>query len=138
MAEKANAQKKRNRVVEFILTEHKFENYLLLFLGIFAIELGTILLTNFLTINQGAWLLGTPIAKKIFSWLLVGLGSISIVLVAAGFYRPSFDEIKNIKGLKKQEFFWNVVKVISFSVIVALFLSLTSFGIDRLFSLFTK
>lgn len=138
MAEKANAQKKRNRVVEFILTEHKFENYLLLFLGIFAIELGTILLTNFLTINQGAWLLGTPIAKKIFSWLLVGLGSISIILVAAGFYRPSFDEIKNIKGLKKQEFFWNVVKVISFSVIVALFLSLTSFGIDRLFSLFTK
>lgn len=112
---------KRNRVIEFIRTEHKFENYLLLFLGIFSIELGTILLTNFLTINEGAWLIGTQVGKTIFSWLLVGLGVIAIIFVAVGFYAPSFDEIKNITGLKKKEFFWNVVKVISFSAVLALF-----------------
>ena len=114
-AEEAKVEKageKRNRVAEFILTEHKFENYLLLFLGIFAIELGAILLTNFLTINDG---------KTVFAWVLVGLGAVSVILVAFGFYRPSFDEIKNITGLKKKEFFWNVVKVVCFSVVIALF-----------------
>lgn len=124
MAEEAKVEKageKRNRVAEFILTEHKFENYLLLFLGIFAIELGAILLTNFLTINEGAWLIGTQVGKTVFAWVLVGLGAVSVILVAFGFYRPSFDEIKNITGLKKKEFFWNVVKVVCFSVVIALF-----------------
>ena len=104
-AEEAKVEKageKRNRVAEFILTEHKFENYLLLFLGIFAIELGAILLTNFLTINEGAWLIGTQVGKTVFAWVLVGLGAVSVILVAIGFYRPSFDEIKNITGLKKK------------------------------------
>ena len=66
-AEEAKVEKageKRNRVAEFILTEHKFENYLLLFLGIFAIELGAILLTNFLTINA---LLLTPDSLRIYA-----------------------------------------------------------------------
>lgn len=121
MAEKTKTQQKRNRVTEFILTEHRFENYLLLFLGIFAIELGVILLTNFLTINEGAWLIGTPIAKTIFAWVLVGLGVVSVVLVAITFYRPSFDEIKNITGLKKKEFLFNVLKVVCFSLIICLF-----------------
>ena len=79
-AEEAKVEKageKRNRVAEFILTEHKFENYLLLFLGIFAIELGAILLTNFLTINEGAWLIGTQVGKTVFAWVLVGLGAVS-------------------------------------------------------------
>jgi hypothetical protein len=134
MAEKVKEEQKKNRVVEFILTEHKIENYLLLFLGIFAIELGVILLRGLadsskalLIIPDTAWLIGGALKTKIFSWILVALGVISIVLVASSFYRPSFDEIKHIKGLKKKEFFWNVIKVVCFSIILALFFVLCEF-----------
>lgn len=140
MAENVKIEKKeekKNRVVEFILSEHKLENYLLLFLGIFAIELGVIILRGLadtskalLIIPDTAWLIGGAVKTKIFSWILVALGVISIILVATSFYRPSFDEIRNIKGLKKKEFFWNVVKVICFSVVLALFFVLADYVIE--------
>lgn len=140
MAENVKLEKKeekKNRVVEFILSEHKLENYLLLFLGIFAIELGVIILRGLadtskalLIIPDTAWLIGGAVKTKIFSWILVALGTISIILVATSFYRPSFDEIRNIKGLKKKEFFWNVVKVVCFSVVLALFFVLADYVIE--------
>ncbi len=140
MAENVKIEKKeekKNRVIEFILSEHKLENYLLLFLGIFAIELGVIILRGLadtskalLIIPDTAWLIGGAVKTKIFSWILVALGTISIILVATSFYRPSFDEIRNIKGLKKKEFFWNVVKVVCFSVVLALFFVLADYVIE--------
>lgn len=140
MAENVKLEKKeekKNRVVEFILAEHKVENYLLLFLGIFAIELGVIILRGLadtskalLIIPDTAWLIGGAVKTKIFSWVLVALGSVSIILVATSFYRPSFDEIRNIKGLKKKEFLWNVVKVVCFSAVLALFFVLADYVIE--------
>ncbi len=136
MAEKVQAEKK-NRVAEFILSEHKIENYLLLFLGIFAIELGVILLQGkLLSIPEEAWLIGGKTNTTIFSWVLVGLGAISIILVAASFYRPSISEIKHITGLTKKEFFWNCVKVICFTVILALFFIGCDFVIEKIIELF--
>lgn len=136
MAEKVVKEEKRNRVVDFILEEHKVENYLLLFLGVFAIELGIILLQGkLLTIPEEAWLIGGKVATKIFSWILVGLGAVSIVLVAASFYRPSFSEIKHIKGLKKKEFLWNIVKVVCFSIVLALFFIACDWVIEKIVQL---
>ncbi len=136
MAEKVQAEKK-NRVAEFILSEHKIENYLLLFLGIFAIELGVILLQGkLLSIPEEAWLIGGKTNTTIFSWVLVGLGAISIILVAASFYRPSISEIKHITGLTKKEFFWNCVKVICFTVVLALFFIGCDFVIEKIIELF--
>ena len=135
MAEKVQAEKK-NRVVEYLLSEHKIENYLLLFLGVFAIELGVILLQGqLLSIPEEAWLIGGKTNTVIFSWVLVGLGAISIVLVAAAFYRPSIAEIKHISGLKFNEFLWNVVKVIGFSVVLALFFIGCDFVIEKFIQL---
>ena len=135
MAEKVQAEKK-NRVVEYLLSEHKIENYLLLFLGVFAIELGVILLQGqLLSIPEEAWLIGGKTNTVIFSWILVALGTISIVLVAAAFYRPSIAEIKHISGLKFNEFLWNVVKVISFSVVLALFFIGCDFVIEKFIQL---
>lgn len=135
MAEKVQAEKK-NRVVEYLLSEHKIENYLLLFLGVFAIELGVILLQGqLLSIPEEAWLIGGKTNTIIFSWILVGLGVISIALVAAAFYRPSIAEIKHISGLKFNEFLWNVVKVIGFSVVLALFFIGCDFVIEKFIQL---
>ena len=121
MAEKMKAEKK-NRVVEYLLSEHKLENYLLLFLGLFAIELGVILLQGkLLTIPEEAWLIGGK--------------TISIVLVASSFYRPSFTEIRHITGLKWKEFLWNVVKVVLFSVVLALFFIGCDWVIEKIIQL---
>ena len=135
MAEKVQAEKK-NRVVEYLLSEHKLENYLLLFLGVFAIELGVILLQGeLLSIPEEAWLIGGKTNTTIFSWVLVGLGAISILLVAAAFYRPSIAEIKHISGLKANEFLWNVIKVLGFTIVLALFFIGCDFVIEKLIQL---
>lgn len=135
MAEKVQAEKK-NRVVEYLLSEHKLENYLLLFLGVFAIELGVILLQGeLLSIPEEAWLIGGKTNTTIFSWVLVGLGAISILLVAAAFYRPSIAEIKHISGLKANEFLWNVIKVLGFTIVLALFFIGCDFVIEKFIQL---
>lgn len=135
MAEKVKAEKK-SRVVEYLLTEHKIENYLLILLGLFAIELGVLLLQGtLLTIPENAWLVGGTINTKIFSWVLVGLGAVSIILVASSFFRPSISEIKHITGLKANEFLWNVIKVISFSAVLALFFIGCDYVIEKLIQL---
>lgn len=135
MAEKVQAEKK-NRVVEYLLSEHKLENYLLLFLGVFAIELGVILLQGeLLSIPEEAWLIGGKTNTTIFSWVLVGLGAISILLVAAAFYRPSIAEIKHISGLKANEFLWNVIKVLGFTIVLALFFIGCDFVIEKIIQL---
>ena len=132
MAEKAKTEKK-SRVIEYLLAEHKIENYLLLFLGVFAIELGVILLQGtLLSIPEETWLIGGTLNTKIFSWILIGLGAISIGLVASAFFYPSFSEIKHIKGLKAKEFFWNVVKVVVFSAVLALFFVGCDFVIEKI------
>lgn len=116
MAEK----EKKNRVMDVLLKEHKWENLVLAILAIFAIELGVLILSgNYLSIPEEAFLIGKY--WKAFSWVLVGLGAVSFILAVSSFFVPSLAEIKHITGLKKGEFFWNVVKVFAFSSILALF-----------------
>ena len=116
MAEK----EKKNRVVDVLVKEHKWENLILAILAVFAIELGVLILSgNYLAIPAEAFLIGKY--WKAFSWILVGLGSVSFILAVSSFFVPSLAEIKHISGLKKGEFFWNVVKVFGFTIILALF-----------------
>ncbi len=116
MAEKK--VEKKNRVLQAIHHEWKYENLILVVLALFAIELGVLLLTGDLTIASTAFLIGPY--WKVFAWILVVLGALSMLLAVSSFYRPSFAEIKHITGLKKRTFFGNVVIVLIFSVILAL------------------
>ena len=114
----AEEKQKKNRVGDVIRHEYKYENLILVILALFALELGVLLLGGYLTISEGAFLIGEY--WKVFAWILVGLGVISLVLAVSSFYRPSFAEIKHITGLKKKEFFSNILIVIVFSVVLAL------------------
>lgn len=131
MAEKV----KKNRVVEFVLKEHKYENLILALLSIFAIELGVLLLSKtYLTIPAEAFLIGRYSTQ--FSWILIVLGAISLILSVSSFFIPSLAEIKHIHGLKKAQFFWNVVKVFAFSLVLALFFTLCDWVIESIIKLF--
>ena len=130
MAEK----EKKNRVMDVLLKEHKWENLVLAILAIFAIELGVLILSgNYLSIPEEAFLIGKY--WKAFSWVLVGLGAVSFILAVSSFFVPSLAEIKHITGLKKGEFFWNVVKVFAFSVIVVAFLFVCDWAINLVIEL---
>lgn len=127
MAEK----EKKNRVMDVLLKEHKWENLVLAILAIFAIELGVLLLSKtYLTIPADAFLIGKY--WKPFAWILVALGAVSLILAVSSFYVPSFAEIKHITGLKKKEFFSNVLQVFLFSIILAVFFFLCDLAIESI------
>lgn len=113
MAEK----EKKNRVAQAIKSEWKYENLVLVILALFAIELGVLLLVGDLTISSNAFLIGEY--WKVFAWILVVLGGVSMILAVSSFYRPSFAEIKHISGLKKKEFIENIITTLIFSAILA-------------------
>lgn len=112
----AETKEKKNRIMEAIAHEWKYENLILVVLALFAIELGVLLLTKDLTISEEAPIIGEH--WKLFAWILVGLGAVSTLLAVSGFYRPSFAEIKHITGLTRKEFLADIVIVIVFSLIV--------------------
>jgi preprotein translocase subunit SecE len=109
---------KPNRIGQFISTTYKFENFILIALAIFAIVFGVLILNGTLTIPETAFIVGS--FGNVFAWILVGLGAISLVIVAIPFYRPSIDEIQHVKGYKVGEFFRNVLIVIAFTIVLAI------------------
>ena len=108
---------KKNRVIQAISHEWKYENLILVVLALFALELGILLLTGDLTISSNAFLIGPY--WKVFAWILVGLGVIALLLAVASFYRPSLAEVKHVTGLKRKEFVVNVITVFVFILVVA-------------------
>ena len=115
---KPAVQEKPNRIAQFLNTEYKFENFLLVALSLLAIVFGVLILQDTFSIPADAFLVGQY--GDVFAWVLIVLGVISLLLWAIPFYRPSVSEIKHIKGLKRREFFGNVLKVIVFTIVLAL------------------
>ena len=114
--------------------EYKYENLILAFLAVFAIVLGALIVNGTLVIGKDYFLIGSY--PKVFAWVLVGLGAISLLLVVLPFYKPSFDEAKHIKGLKKSEFLVNIARVLIFIFILAGFFFLCDLALDPLMDLF--
>ena len=110
-------EEKKNRVLQAIYHEWKYENLILVVLALFALELGVLLLTGDLTISANAFLIGEY--WKVFAWILVGFGVIALLLAVASFYRPSLAEIKHVTGLKRKEFLVNVITVFVFILVIA-------------------
>lgn len=109
-------EEKKNRVLQAIYHEWKYENLILVVLALFALELGVLLLTGGLDFAQNVFLLSDY--KTVFAWILVGLGVVALLLAVSSFYRPSISEIKHVTGLKKKEFFVNVVTVFVFILVL--------------------
>ena len=125
-------QEKPNRIAQFLNTEYKWENFVLVGLSLFAIVFGVLILQDTFSIPADAFLVG-PYAN-IFAWVLIVLGVISLLLWAGPFFRPSISEIKHIKGLKRKEFLGNIVKVIVFTIALAIVFFLFDLVIELIIS----
>lgn len=131
----SNEKKQAKKGTMSVLSkEYKYENLILAFLAIFAIVLGALIVNGTLVIGENYFLIGSY--PKVFAWVLIGLGAISLLLVALPFYKPSFDEAKHIKGLKKSEFLVNIARVLIFILILAAFFFLCDLALDPLMDLF--
>ena len=123
---------KPNRIAQFLNTEYKWENFLLVGLSLFAIVFGVLILQDTFSIPENAFLVGDY--ADLFAWVLIVLGVISLLLWAVPFFRPSISEIKHIKGLKRKEFLGNIVKVIAFTIALALIFFLFDLVIELIIS----
>ena len=125
-------KKEKGRIVKFLETEYKYENFILVALSLFAIVFGTLILQDTFSIPAEAFLVGSY--ANVFAWVLIVLGVISLLLWAIPFFRPSFSEIKHIKGLKRNEFLGNIVKVIVFTIVLAVLFFLFDLLIEVIIS----
>ena len=130
----SNEKKAKKGTLSILSKEYKYENLILAFLAVFAIVLGALIISGALVIGKDYFLIGSY--PKVFAWILVGLGVISLLLVALPFYKPSFDEAKHITGLKKSEFLVNIARVLIFIFILAGFFFLCDLALDPLMDLF--
>ncbi len=122
---------KPNRALDLLTKEYKYENLFLLILAIFAIVLGALLVKQVLNIDNSFPVIGE--FQKQFAWVLIALGIISLVLVAWPFYKPSFGEIKHIRGYKRAEYLINVLRVVVFILILVAFFWLCDYLLQDLF-----
>jgi len=130
-------KEKPHRIRDFLSSNYRGENAVMLFLVIFSMVLGGLIVTQKLTISEEIFFLGYA-NGKLFAWILIGLSAIGLVLIAIPFYRPSMSEIKHLKPNSKADFLRNVARTLVFTLALALFFFLCDLGLNPLMELIKK
>lgn len=126
-------EKKPNRLITVFTKEYKHESLILLFLALVSIILGSLFLSGDLSAD-GVFLIGDY--PKVFAWILISLGALSVLLAIWPYYKPSFDEVKRVSWPTKGVIIANSVTVLVFSLVMALFFALADNLVTLLLGLF--
>lgn len=130
-------KEKPHRIANFIKGNYRGENAVMLFLAIFSIVLGALIVAQRLTISESYFLIGYK-NGKLFAWILIGLSAIALVFIMIPFYRPSMSEIKHLKPNSKADFFRNVARTLIFIIALTLFFFLCDLGLNPLMEVIKK
>ena len=122
--------KKKNRLAEVFMKDYKFEGVILLVLAVIAIILGVLILVGTLAINESIPVLGDY--PKVFAWILVGLGVVSLGLAVWPFYKPSVEEVKRVTWPTGKQFLYDSMVVLLFIAVLALFYTAIDTGFSAL------
>lgn len=134
---KEKKQKKPSRIASVFVKEYKYEWVVLLILSIMAIVLGVIFLNNQFGLTlEDVYLIGDY--PKVFSWLLIVLGVLSLLLSVAPIYKPSIVELKRVTWPKRGDMFKNTLTVLIFSIAMALFFFVADIGLNVIEDLLNK
>lgn len=117
------AEQKKNRLVEIFTKDYKYEGLVLLILSVIAIIVGVLLLDNYSEVMIG-WISG-----KVFGWILVVLGAVSLLLSIWPYYKPSVYEVKRVSWPTKKEMFENVLSAFIFTIIFVIFFAGVDLGL---------
>ena len=126
------AKPKKNRLAEVFMKDYRFEGLILLILAVVAIVLGVLILVNTLTIDASIPVLGDY--PKVFAWILVGLGVVSLGLAVWPFYKPSVEEVKRVTWPTGKQFLYDSLIVLLFIAVLALFYTAIDTGFGALVS----
>lgn len=108
----------KSRLLEYIKTEHKWENYVMIVVGIAALLIGVLILVGTLTPRSDFWLIGTY--PTVVAWILTVGGALLIVYGLYPIYRPTLPEFKKISWLKGKKYWGNALRVFIFLIIFTL------------------
>ena len=128
---------KPHRILDFLAKEYRGENAVMLFLALFAIVLGALIVSGTLEIDEKYFLVGLY-KGKLFAWILIGLAAISLLFVIIPIYRPSMSEIKHLKTPTKAEFLVNVARTMIFILLMVAFFFVCDLGLNPLMELIKK
>lgn len=119
------AGEKKKSIRAILAKEYKYEGILLLVLGIIVLVLGVLVNLGVssegkegLVVNENFYFIGEyPIA---FSWILIVLGAVAVLMAIYPYYKPSIKEMKRISWPSKKTMLSSSVTVVVFVVIFAL------------------
>lgn len=121
------------RIAEYLKTEHKWENYLFVFVSLVVMVLGGMILSGSLVVRDSFPLIGEhPVA---FAWILIGIAVVALLYSLYPFFKPAFPEFRKITWLTLPKFVGDSIRVFLFiAIFVLLFILYDSLiaGILRL------
>lgn len=121
------------RIAEYLKTEHKWENYLFVFVSMIVMVLGGMILAGSLVVKDSFPLIGSH--PTVFAWILIGVSAIALVYSLYPFFKPAFPEFRKITWLTFPKFVGDAIRVFLFiAIFVLLFILYDSLitGILRL------
>lgn len=122
----------KSRIMEYLKTEHKWENYLFLFVSVVTLLLGVLMLTGALVVKEDFPLIGKY--PSVFAWILVVVAGIGVVYALYPFFKPAFPEFKKITWLSWIKFLGNAIRVFLFLIIFTLLFLLYDSFITQILS----
>lgn len=133
-------ENKENKILTILTKEYKYEGLILLLLSLVAIVLGVLIIigentgTSGLVIKDNVFLIGDY--PKVFAWILIILGAVSLLLAVWPFYKPSIAEIKKISWPTKGVLLKNSATVFVFALIMSLFFLVVDLGLTQVVEFF--
>jgi preprotein translocase subunit SecE len=121
------------RIAEYLKTEHKWENYLFVFMSLVVMVLGGMILAGSLVVKDSFPLIGSH--PKVFAWILMGVAFLALLYALYPFFKPAFPEFRKITWLTFPKFVGDAIRVFLFiAIFVLLFILYDSLitGILRL------
>ncbi len=110
------------RIIEYLKTEHKWENYVFILVAALTLVLGGLMLTGFLVPNDNI-----PFIRDnsfLFAVVLTVIGFAGLIYALYPFFKPAFPEFRKITWLTLPKFVANSIRVFIFLIIFALLFQL--------------
>ena len=109
---------KPSRILEYLKTEHKWENYVFLAISVIVLMLGILILTGVLVVKEDFPLIGEH--STVYGWVLVVVAGLGTLYALYPFYKPCFPEFKKISWLKGAKLVGDIIRVFLFIIIFTL------------------
>lgn len=131
MAIKQKTDSKISRIGQYLKEEHKWENYVFLALCTIVLVLGTLILTDVLTVKKDFPIIGEFGTQ--FAWIITIFSGLGLIYALYPFFRPAWPELKKVSWLKPKAFLGNSIRTFIFIIVLALLFFLYDAFIYQIF-----